>query len=53
MHFPLDFSLDHLESLPDAGFFFRMNRQYIIHYSSISKIYVHSKAGFRLSLNPG
>lgn len=52
LHYPLDFSLDHLENLLDPEFFFRLNRQYIIHYSSITKIYLFSKSRIKIEVQP-
>jgi two-component system, LytTR family, response regulator LytT len=51
-HFPLEFSLDHLESLLDPEYFFRVNRQYILHYSSIGKIYLLSKSRIKIDVQP-
>jgi two-component system, LytTR family, response regulator LytT len=52
LHYPLDFSLDHLENLLDPEYFFRVSRQYIIHYSSISKIYLLSKSRIKIEVQP-
>lgn len=52
LHYPLEFSLDHLENLLDPEFFFRINRQYIIHYSSILKIYLLSKSRIKIEGQP-
>ncbi|MBE0661377.1 MAG: response regulator transcription factor [Bacteroidales bacterium] len=51
-HFPLEFSLDHLESLLDPEFFYRVNRQYIINFSSISKILLLSKSRIKIEVQP-
>lgn len=51
-HYPLDFSLEHLESLLDPEMFFRINRQVIIQYTSIEKIHILSRSRVRLETNP-
>lgn len=42
--YPLDFSLDRLETLLDPEVFFRISRQYIVNYSAIEKIVILSKS---------
>ena len=51
-HYPLDFSLEHLEQLLDPELFFRINRQVIIQYTSIEKIHILSRSRVRLETNP-
>jgi len=51
-HYPVDFSLDNLEGLIDPDNFFRINRQYIIHFDCISKIHVLSKSRIKIETNP-
>lgn len=51
-HYPLEFSLDHLEELLDPDLFFRVNRQYIVQYRSISGIDILSKSRIRIATNP-
>lgn len=51
-HYPLEFSLDYLETLLDPEYFFRVNRQYILHFSAISKIFVLSKSRIRIETQP-
>lgn len=52
LHYPLDFSLDHLETMLDPETFFRVNRQYIINYTSISKLFTFSKSRIRIDTTP-
>jgi DNA-binding LytR/AlgR family response regulator len=51
-HYPLDFSLEHLEQLLDPEMFFRINRQVIIHYNSIEKIHILSRSRVKVETNP-
>ncbi len=51
-HYPLDFSLEHLESLLDPELFFRINRQVIIQYTSIEKIHILSRSRVKIETNP-
>lgn len=51
-HYPLDFSLEHLEQLLDPELFFRINRQVIIQYTSIEKIHILSRSRVMLETNP-
>ncbi|KPL25687.1 MAG: hypothetical protein AMS23_04790 [Bacteroides sp. SM1_62] len=51
-HYPLDFSLEHLEQLLDPELFFRINRQVIIQYNSIEKIHILSRSRIKLETNP-
>ncbi len=51
-HYPLDFSLEHLEQLLDPEMFFRINRQVIIQYTSIEKIHILSRSRVKLETNP-
>ena len=49
---PVEFSLKHLEALLNPKEFFRINRKYIVHIKSISKMYYSSKSKIVLHLNP-
>ena len=51
-NYPVDFSLDNLETILDPERFFRINRQYIIEYGSIKKINILSKSRIKLELIP-
>lgn len=48
--YPVDFSLDKLESLLNPEEFYRINRQAIIQYSSIEKINILSKSRIRVNI---
>jgi two-component system, LytTR family, response regulator LytT len=52
LHFPLDFSLDHLETILDPKVFFRINRQYILHDTAIERIHILSKSRIQIQTNP-
>ncbi len=47
-----DNNLDQLESLLDPKLFFRINRQFIIGYTSIAEMFTYSKSRVLLKLNP-
>jgi DNA-binding LytR/AlgR family response regulator len=49
-HYPVDFSLDKLEELLSTENFFRINRQYIVHFKSIEKIHVLSKSRLEIEV---
>ena len=51
-NYPLDFSLDNLESMVNPEIFFRINRQYLVNYTAIAGISVLSKSRIRLDLTP-
>ncbi len=51
-HYPLEFSLDHLEHILDPDSFFRINRQYLVNYSNILKVHVLSKSRIKLETEP-
>jgi DNA-binding LytR/AlgR family response regulator len=51
-HYPLEFSLDHIEQLINSEIFFRVNRQYIVNYRSFSKIDILSKSRIRIVTKP-
>jgi two-component system response regulator LytT len=48
--YPVDFSLDRLETLLDPELFFRINRQYLVNYHAIQKIYILSKSRLELDI---
>jgi DNA-binding LytR/AlgR family response regulator len=50
--YPVDFSLDKLESLVSNEHFFRINRQAMINFNAIDKISVLSKSRIRIETNP-
>jgi DNA-binding LytR/AlgR family response regulator len=51
-HLPLEYSLDHVEQFLNPELFFRVNRQYIVSYRSITKIDILSKSRIRIETNP-
>jgi len=51
-HYPLDFSLDHIEEMLNPEVFFRVNRQFIVQFISIVKIDILSKSRIQLETNP-
>lgn len=50
--YPIDHNLDELEQLIDPKYFFRINRQFIIGYHSISEMVTYSKSRVLIKLNP-
>ena len=50
--FLADNNLDQLESMLDPKLFFRINRQFLIGYSSIAEMFSYSKSRVLLKLNP-
>jgi len=51
-HYPVEFSLENLQSLLDPDVFFRINRQYVINYECIEKIHVLSQSRIKVELVP-
>jgi DNA-binding LytR/AlgR family response regulator len=51
-HYLTEFSLEKLETLIDPDIFFRINRQYIIRFSSILKIHLLSKSRIKVEVRP-
>jgi two-component system response regulator LytT len=51
-NYPVDFSLDELETRLDAQRWFRINRQFIISFDSIDKMTAWSKSRIRITLRP-
>ncbi len=50
--YPLDQSLDQIESMIDPTHFFRINRQFIINMHAIDEMIAYSKSRVKLKLNP-
>ena len=50
--YPVDFSLEKLESLVDPELFFRINRQYLVNFDAIANIVVFSRSRIKLELIP-
>lgn len=51
-NYPVDFSLDKLESMVDPDLFFRINRQAMINFKAIDRISVLSKSRIRIETKP-
>lgn len=51
-HYPLDFSLDHIEELLNPVAFFRISRQIIVNFNNIAKIDILSKSRIKIETNP-
>jgi len=52
VNYPLDYSLDQLESMLDPEMFFRLNRKYLASRDSLDKIYILSRSRIRTDLKP-
>lgn len=50
--YPVDFNLDELEKMLNPKNFFRINRQFIISYHSITEMLTYSKSRVLVKLNP-
>ena len=50
--YPVEFSLDKLESMLNPKDFYRINRQFIIGFNSIKEMYTYSKSRVKIILNP-
>lgn len=51
-NYPIEYSLDKLESIINPKDFFRINRQYIINIASIENMYSLSKSRIKIELKP-
>ena len=51
-HYPVEFSLEHLEQVLDPELFFRINRQVIIGFTAIAKIHILSRSRIKLETHP-
>jgi DNA-binding LytR/AlgR family response regulator len=51
-HYPIEFSLDQLETILNPEIFFRVNRQYIVQYKYIAGIDILSKSRIRIRTVP-
>lgn len=49
-NFPIDYSLEQLESLLDPGGFFRLNRQYLARYAAVEKMVAYGNGRIRIEL---
>ena len=50
--YPLDHPLEKLQEMVNPKYFFRINRQFIIHINSIKDMQAYSKSRIKLNLNP-
>lgn len=50
--FGIDYKLDHLEKLLDPTRFFRVNRQFLVPFSSVAKLHTQPGGKLRLELTP-
>lgn len=50
--YAVDYSLDELNDLLDPGFFFRLNRQYLVRIQSIQSIHNYFKGKLKITLEP-
>jgi two-component system response regulator LytT len=51
-HYLLEYPLDKLEEMVNPEEFFRINRQYLVHISSLSKIVILGKSRIRVDIHP-
>jgi DNA-binding LytR/AlgR family response regulator len=51
-HYPIEFSLDQLETILNPEIFFRVNRQYIVQYKTIIRIDILSKSRIKINTVP-
>jgi DNA-binding LytR/AlgR family response regulator len=52
IRFPLEYSLDKLETVLDPAHFFRINRKYLVHMDAISSMVAYSRGRVKLELEP-
>ncbi len=50
--FPLDQTLEKLQEMVNNKYFFRINRQFIVHIKAIKEMNAYSKSRLKLTLNP-
>ena len=48
----VDYTLTQLEDLLDPEHFFRINRQFIVHFPAIKQMYAYSKSRIKIDLSP-
>ena len=49
---PVNNTLDEIDQMLDPGLFFRVNRQFVVHYDAISEIHPYFKGRLKIKLNP-
>jgi DNA-binding LytR/AlgR family response regulator len=52
IEYPVDFSLDTLETELDPRLFFRVNRQFLVKLPAIANVHIYPKSRLKLDLNP-
>jgi DNA-binding LytR/AlgR family response regulator len=52
IEYPVDFSLDTLESELDPRLFFRVNRQFFVRLPAVANVHIFPKSRLKLELNP-
>lgn len=50
--YPVDYSLEKLDTIADPKKFFRINRQFIVNIDAITEMYAYSKSRVKLKLDP-
>lgn len=50
--YPIDNTLEQLENITDRQYFFRINRQFIIHLKAIKEMFAYSKSRVKIELQP-
>jgi DNA-binding LytR/AlgR family response regulator len=50
-NYPLDYSLEKIESMINAAVFFRINRNYIVHFDAITDMVVYSSNRLKISVD--
>ncbi len=51
-HYIVDYTLTKLEEILDPNYFFRINRQFIIHIDAIENMFAYSKSRIKIDLTP-
>lgn len=51
-NYPVDYTLDKLQTLLDPARFFRINRKYMVNMDSISNMVAYSRGRIKLEMNP-
>ncbi|NLF81795.1 MAG: response regulator transcription factor [Bacteroidales bacterium] len=50
-NYPLDYSLERIESMINAAVFFRINRNYIVHFDAITDMVIYSSNRLKISVD--
>jgi len=51
-HYTIDYTMEKLEEMLDPLYFFRINRQFIIHIDAIENMFPYSKSRIKIELRP-